>query len=118
MKANTVYFVGYAKLPSDIPAGEIFSSVALGIEVDMDSRVIVETSITLPTPLARRVVVSCVTGYNAETDLELIEKNIRIKYQGEAQKAIIVALRKAHSRYRSYSLPEVGNPQETNPRLP
>ena len=104
MEPTTVYFVGYAKLPSDIPAGEIFSSVALGIEVDMENKIIVDTSITLPTPLARRVVASCVTGYNAETDLELIEKNIRKKYQGEAQKAIIVALRKAHSRYTNYNV--------------
>lgn len=102
MKKDSVQFVGYSKLPGSIPAGDVYYNVSLGIEVDMQSKVILETDVTLPTSLARRIIRSCINGYSIETDLEKIERNIRDRYRGDAQKAVLSAFRKAYERFQSY----------------
>lgn len=104
MISETVLFVGYGKLPEDIPAGTVYNKVGIGIgiEVNIDTGYIVNVSCTLPSKLAQDIVCSCIQHYNINKDFKEIINNIKRRYQGEAQKAIIIALDAVHKKYVDY----------------
>jgi len=102
MVSETVYFVGYAKLPQNIPANNIYNRIGVGLEVNIDNGYIVNVSCTLPTQLAQDIVISCIRYHNIKQDFKKIVSNIKRRYQGDAQKAIIIALDAAHKKYNDY----------------
>lgn len=96
---ETVYFVGYARLPEIVPARKHNDKVSVGLEVDMETYTIVNVSSTIPTALGRDIIESCIKGKNIATDQKKIIETIRRRFQGEAQKAIIVAFLNAAERF-------------------
>ncbi|MDI9392250.1 MAG: DUF3870 domain-containing protein [Synergistota bacterium] len=99
---RTVLFIGYSRLPGSIPAWNVYYNVTVVIEVDMESKVIVDTDVTLPTSLARRIVRSCLNGHNLGKDRLKMESSIRCRYRGDAQKAVLSAFKKAYERFLNY----------------
>jgi hypothetical protein len=103
MDKRSVYFVGYARLPESTPVKKQLDRVAVGIEVDMETGIVLDASVTIPTELGQKVIRSCIVGYNIRWDFEFVAKNIERRFQGEAQKAIIMALKNAVDKFRSYA---------------
>lgn len=106
MNKVSVYFVGYARLSELTPVKKQLDRVAVGIEVDMLTGVILNSSVTIPTRLGQKVIRSCIVGHNAKSDFDIIVDNIEKRFQGEAQRPIIMALKNAFEKVRSYKSEE------------
>lgn len=101
-QSNMILFTGYAKLPSNITAGELYKVVGVVVVIDMEREMITEADCTLATELARRYASEAMLGYNLRNGIEPLLRHIDQIYQGSAKKAIITALRVIHDKYRSY----------------
>lgn len=99
MKKDTIYFVGHAQLPKNIPAHLLYGVIAVGLEVDMASGLIVNVSINLATDLAKDIVVSCLINHNLNEGINPAIAAVERRYQGDAQRAIVMAIRNAYNRY-------------------
>ena len=100
---DTVYFVGHAQLPKNIPAHELYGTIALGLEVDLDTGQIINVSINLATELSRQIIVSCLINSNLNNGIKPLIAAVERKYQGDAQRAIVMAIRNAYNRYLEFS---------------
>lgn len=101
-KHNTILFTGYAKLPSNITAGEMYNVIGVIVVIDMEREEIIEADCTLATELARRYASEAMLGYNLKNGIEPLLRRIDQIYQGSAKRAIITALRVIYDKYRSY----------------
>lgn len=99
---ETVYFVGYARLPDIVPAKQNNDKICVGLEVDMDSYIIIHASSTVLTDLGRSIVRSCIEGKNVLTEQDLVVNTLKRRFQGEARKAIIEAFLNAASSFKKY----------------
>jgi len=106
---HTLFFTGYARLPAGITASEMYRVVGVGLEVDARSGEIVDVEATLATSVGRRFFRRLVKGRRLLEDFPEIVAAIEQRYHGNAQKALVTALRIAHEKYRSYLSREDSN---------
>jgi len=97
---GTLFLTGYARLPAGITASELSRVVGIGLEVEPEAGRIVEADCTLATRLARRFFRELVVGFRLVEDLDELVKRLEERYHGNAQKALVAALRLAAERYR------------------
>jgi len=97
-----VFFSGYAKLPAGITASAMFNVVAVGLEIEAATGLIVAAECTLATGVGKNFFTRLVVGGNIDTGLAGLIGEIERRYQGSAQKAIITALKIIHEKYRAY----------------
>ncbi|HZK49082.1 MAG TPA: DUF3870 domain-containing protein [Thermoleophilia bacterium] len=90
---------GYAKLPRQTAAAQVYQMVTIVTLVDKPTNVVLEASVTLITPLARSFVETLLVGSNLEADQERILQELRVNYGGGAQKAVKQAYRDLCERY-------------------
>ncbi|MCD6363501.1 MAG: DUF3870 domain-containing protein [Synergistetes bacterium] len=95
----TLFIAGYAHLPHDITAYQLYKVLGLFLEIDEETGVIEDVEISLTSRLAQRVLKECIKGKSLLTDLDLIKSEICYRYHGEAKKAVIAALKSAHQRF-------------------
>lgn len=98
---NIVYFIGNSGLPVNTAVGQIYKHIAIGLIVDIRTSEIIDFYATLVSPIGQEFINAQVIGRYLDTDLEIIIKGFE-RYQGPAQKALIVALRNAYDRYKNY----------------
>ncbi|MGE5586112.1 MAG: DUF3870 domain-containing protein [Bacillota bacterium] len=98
---RTMFFGGYAKLPTGITAEELYKVVGVGLEIDPATGEIVDADCTLATSTAKKVFRQLVTGRRIDADMRAIVDDLRAYYHGAAQKALITALRAIHEKYRA-----------------
>lgn len=97
---ETVYFISYAKLSHNIPAGKLLDTVGVGLIIDQETGVVIDTSCTLLTDEAKLFLKSIIVGYNIhEEPIEVLHNKIQSRYHGFSQKAICVAVSGAIERY-------------------
>ncbi|MCC5909666.1 MAG: DUF3870 domain-containing protein [Clostridiaceae bacterium] len=102
---DTVYFISYAKLPSEIPAAALHKVVGVGVIINNKTGRIIDVSCTLLTQEAKDFVKSVLVGHNVhEEDIDDIIQVIKHRYHGYAQKAICVAIRGSIERYNTWEL--------------
>jgi hypothetical protein len=101
-KHYTVYFVGYAKLPSVMSASMAYGQLTLGLLIDVRTGLIEDVSCTLLSDLARNLVKSYVVGRHIVRDLDAITEEITYRHQGNAQRPLIKALGDIHRRYLEF----------------
>jgi len=99
---HTLFFTGYARLPSGITASEMGKIVGLGLEIDATTREIVTADCTLATTVGRDFVRRLLVGWRLDADLDHLIHCIEARYHGNAQKALIAALRAAHEKFCAY----------------
>lgn len=90
---DTYLFSGYARLPQDVSHQAVYNRVGVIVEVD-EQGVIVRSTSTLVTDLARDFLAALLTGRSVYRDREAMEALIRSRYRGHSQGALIYALRK------------------------
>jgi len=100
---ESVYFIAYAKLPSNISAAKLLDVVGVGLVINSKTGVIEDTSCTLITDEAKEFLKEIIVGHNLhEEGLESLIDNITNRFHGLSQKAICVALKSTVERYESW----------------
>ncbi len=96
---TTIYVSAYSKLPSDMPSGEIYKYLDIGLIIDCKTDVILGVSITLITDETKDFLKDIINGFSLEKGIEPLIERIRKRYFGNSQKAICVALKLVYERY-------------------
>jgi hypothetical protein len=99
MERNEIFVTGYAKLPQGITAAELYSIIAVGMLVDIETGVIADVDCTLATEMGKNFVKRLVVGKNLN-EVEAIDSEFNEKYYGSAKKALISAIRTCNERFR------------------
>ncbi|HJW74513.1 MAG TPA: DUF3870 domain-containing protein [Thermoleophilia bacterium] len=88
-------FSGYARLPQDVSHQALYERVGVAVEVDSRGRVI-HCSSTLIMDLSRDFLARLLAGRSMITERDEIEAELRLRYRGHSQGALIFALRKIY----------------------
>ncbi len=97
---GTVYVTGYSKLPEGISAAVMYEVMVIGLEVEVKTSKIVDVDCSLALSLSKKILRNIMIGRSLEGDIADIVAQIKLRYHGSAQKAIIAALKSAFERYR------------------
>lgn len=99
----SLLFTGYAKFPARITADEIYHFLCISLEVERETGKIIDADCTLVTELSRKFFTRIICGYSILHDFHVIEEVLEDRYQGNARRAIITAMRRIREQYLSYS---------------
>lgn len=101
-KTEDILLSGYAKLPSNTTAEELYKNLVIVVEVNPKTGIIGQVECSLATHLAREFVSNLMVDYNLEKGINPLIKIFEEKYVGSARKAIITALKVMYERYIAY----------------
>lgn len=99
---NTIFFTGHAKLPSAITAEKLYEVIAIGVEVDPQTGVIIDSDCTLATDVGKKFFKKITIGYSLKNGIEPLTSIIEKRYHGSARKAIITALKLIYEKWQTY----------------
>lgn len=99
---ETVYFISYAKLPTEISAANMHRVVGVGMVINYHTGIIEDTSCTLITEEARNFIKQTIVGYNLHDGVEALIEKIKYRFHGVSQKAICVAVKGTYERYMTW----------------
>ncbi|GAB4245234.1 MAG: hypothetical protein Kow00129_05090 [Thermoleophilia bacterium] len=101
---QTVIAVGYGLLPSGTATGQLYHVMTIAAEVDRESHMIMDASITLITDVSARWIRSCMAGNDLTSDEDTAEFIQRVEngFLGNSQRALIHAYRDMVQRYREH----------------
>ncbi len=102
-KRDTLLFVGYARLPENIVSGHGSDLLTLELEVDPSTDLIVNASCSCIPALGQKLILNVLIDYDLKQTLSGPEDEIRSRFFGYAQKAVIAALGKAYEGYLRYN---------------
>lgn len=97
----TSFFTGYARLPEGITAAELYGLVGIALEVEDGTGIIVNADCTLATELGKDFFSRLMMGWRLDADFEHLVSQVRSRYHGGAQRAIVTALRITRDKYRA-----------------
>jgi len=101
--SETVYFISYAKLPSNIAAGQLMEMVGVGLVINFKSGSVTDMSCTLLTDEAKMFLKDIIVGFNLhEESIQDLIDAICFRYHGHSQKAICVAVKQTAERYQQW----------------
>lgn len=98
----TIFITGYAKLPTSITAEKLYKVIAIGVEIDPKTGIIVEADCTLATEVGRNFLKKLIKGYCLFDGIDSLIKIIETRYYGSARKAIITALKIMYDKWSNY----------------
>ena len=101
-KYGTVYFCGYAKLPSALASIAANGMLTLGLLIEIETGTIVDVSVTLLSALGINQVRSYFLGKNINKDFDQIVEEVGYCHQGNAAKSIIKAAGDIRRNYLEY----------------
>ncbi len=100
---KTVYFISYAKLPSNISVGAVLEYIGLGLYINYETGVIEDVAITLLTDEAKLYAKDLMVGFNLhDRKLQELVDRVEFHYHGMSQKAIIVVLKAVYEKYMNW----------------
>ncbi|MCS7460995.1 DUF3870 domain-containing protein [Paenibacillus doosanensis] len=97
---DTVYIIGDAQVSVNNPITQQFNAFFIGLVVDTTNHKIVDAGCSSMIPLTSEFVRSLLIGQNM-LQLETASDEIRRRYHGSSQKALIVAFKDAQKKYKS-----------------
>ncbi|WP_211748259.1 DUF3870 domain-containing protein [Paenibacillus sp. Marseille-Q4541] len=95
---DTIYIVGDAQTSVNNPITQQFSAFFIGLVVDTTNHKIIDAGCSSTIPLTSRFVRTLFIGQSM-LDLEIVVEQVRTRYYGSSQKAIIVAFKDALKKY-------------------
>ncbi|KEK23099.1 DUF3870 domain-containing protein [Bacillus gaemokensis] len=95
--SNTIYIVGDAKAPQNNPITEKFKSYFVAFVIEKDTGKIVDSDCSATISLTSQFVKYLFLHKNIN-DSQLVEE-IKSRYFGSSQKALLVALKDAQKKY-------------------
>lgn len=96
---DTIYVVGDAQAANNNPIKQQYSAFFIGLVVDTTNEKIVDAGCSATIPLTSAFARSIFMGYSIH-DTEEVELEIKRRYFGSSQKAMIVAFKDAQKKYR------------------
>jgi len=96
---NTIFITAHAKLPNAITAEKLYEVIAIGVEVESETGVIVDSDCTLATNVGRNFFKKLTTGYCLFNGIDPLIQKFEKRYYGSARKAIITALKLLYDRW-------------------
>ncbi len=97
--ADTIYVIGDAQAPTNNPITQQFSSFFIGLVIDTTNNKIVEASCSATIQLTADFIRTLFVQRSIFATEE-IETDIRYRYFGSSQKALIVAFKDAQKKYK------------------
>lgn len=101
-KDNTVFITGHAKLPTAITAEKLYEVIAIGVEIDIETGIIISSDCTLATKVGRNFFEKLTTGYCLLNGIEPLILKFENRYYGSARKAIITALKFVYDKWLTF----------------
>jgi hypothetical protein len=99
---KTIYISSFSKLPTGIPSESVYKSLDVGLIINTETGIVENASVTLLTDEAADFLRDIIVGFNLkEDDLEILLDEVKARYHGSAQKAIIVAIKKVVEKYEA-----------------
>ena len=99
---DTIYIIGIAKSQQHNPITQQYGRFLLGFVVNKDSGIIESCGSTVVMKSTYDFLDDLFRGLNIDTDGELIRSELKNRYFGASQKAIMVAFRDAQRRFRLF----------------
>ena len=96
---DTIYITGTAKISSNDPISDIFDTFFIGIIIDRNTGNIIDVTCNMVRDVTSDFIKSIMLGYDLMKDEENIINEIRGRFHGIAQKAVIAAFKDARNRY-------------------
>lgn len=101
--ADEIFISGYAKLPGDITASNLYKVIAVGLLIETKTGIIKKSECTLATSVSRGFLTELINGTNINDEDKLIHI-IEISYFGSAKKSLIAALVNCKKKYDELKL--------------
>lgn len=95
-----VFVTGYAKFPNDITGNNVYEEIAVGLIVVKDSGLIIDADCSLVTRTGKKFVTEFLIDRNLYK-IEKITDELRKYYYGQAQNAVVAALKSAKRQFVS-----------------
>lgn len=100
---SSIYLSAHAKLPSDMPSGEVYKSLDIGLIINSKTGEIEDASITLLTIESIDFLKQIIVGHNFnDNTIESLLDKVKRRYFGASQKAVCVALKLIYEKYVEY----------------
>jgi hypothetical protein len=99
---ETLFFTGYAKLPSSITAEKLYEVIAVGVEVNPCDGTIIDADCTLATNVGKNFFRKLVIGYRLTDGIENLVERFEKRYYGSARKAIVTGLKIMYEKWLTY----------------
>jgi hypothetical protein len=96
---DTVYIIGDAQASVNNPITQQYSAFFIGLVVDTASHKIIDAGCSSTIPLTSDFVRSIFIGHNM-LHFDAVADEIRRRYHGSSQKALIVAYKDAQKKYK------------------
>ncbi|MZQ86619.1 DUF3870 domain-containing protein [Paenibacillus sp. 5J-6] len=96
---DTIYIIGDAQASVNNPITQQYNAFFIGLVVDTSSHKIVDAGCSSTIPLTSEFVRSIFIGHNMLL-LDVVAEEIRQRYHGSSQKALIVAYKDAQKKYK------------------
>lgn len=103
-KNNTIIVTAYAKAPQNTSMYEVYKHIGIVLEIDRESRMIVDAEFTLITDLAKDYFKRLFIGYNMEDGVEGILERVENSYFAPSMNSFTVALKSVFRRYKENAL--------------
>ncbi|MDW7668715.1 MAG: DUF3870 domain-containing protein [Bacillota bacterium] len=98
-----VYFISYAKIPSNISAAIYRGHVGVGFIINHNTGVIEDISCTLLTKTCRNFLKGLIVGHNIEKDdIEELISKINLLFHGHSKKAVAVIVKDNYNKYTEW----------------
>lgn len=95
---ETVYIIGESRTNMDNAITVIYNSFYIGFEIDVETNKIIDVGCTHTIDITEDFIRKIFTGKDI-TDFVSLEEEIKRRYHGTSQKAVIVSLKDAIKKY-------------------
>jgi hypothetical protein len=99
MSMETVFISSHVKLPANTTSQEIYKFLAIAVEVDMCTGIIMRVELSLITELGRDFVSRIAYGYNLNDGIDGLIEKLRTRYFGYSRKAIETGFKLIFCKY-------------------
>lgn len=96
---DTIYITGTAKISSNDPISAMYDMFFIGIILEREGGKIVDVTCNMVRDVTADFIKSMLVDYNLNDDIEQISDEIKDRFHGMAQKAVIAAVKDARNKY-------------------
>lgn len=96
---NTIYILGTSKISKSDPISAIYDIFFVGIILDRNSGKIIDSTCNMVRDVTTDFIRSILIGYNLMDDIDEIIDEIKDRFYGMAQRAVIAAVKDARNKF-------------------
>lgn len=96
---NTIYILGTSKISKSDPISAIYDIFFIGIILDRNSGKIIDSTCNMVRDVTTDFIRSILIGHNLMEDMDKIIDEIKDRFYGMAQKAVIAAVKDARNKF-------------------